>query len=66
MCGQIEEVDTHVNALVLEAADCDATTQQGRITLQAATRNPTNPSVTHVPTTPSTSQRSTSRYDVLS
>lgn len=26
LCGHIEEVDTHVNTLVLQAADCDVTT----------------------------------------
>jgi len=66
MCGRIEEVDTHVNTLVLQVADCDATTQRGRLTLQAATPNNTNPSMPHAPTVPSTSQRPTSRYDVLS
>ena len=66
MCGRIEEVDTHVNALVLQAADCDATTRRGRFTLQAATPNNTNPSVPHMPIVPSTSQKLASRYDVLS
>ena len=66
MCGPIEEVDTHVNTLVLQAVDCGATTQQGKITLQATTPNTTNPSVPHALAMPSTSQRPTSRYDILS
>jgi len=55
MHGRIEEVDTHVNTLVLQADDCDATTWWGRITLQAATPDPTNPLVSHALVVPSTS-----------
>ena len=66
MCGRIEEVDTHVNTLFLQVDDCGATIQQGIITLQAMTSNPTNPSIPYVPTMPSTSQRPASHYDVLS
>ena len=55
MCGYIEEVNTHVNTLILQVVDYGATTQWGRITLQATTPNPTNPSIPHVPTVPSTS-----------
>ena len=66
MCGHIEEVDTHVITLVLQASNCGATTRRGRITLQATTPNATNPSVPYVPIVTSTSQRPTSRYDILS
>jgi len=66
MCGRIEEVDTHVNTLILQEIDCDATTRWGTITLQTTTPNPTNPSIPHVPVVPSTSQRLASHYDVLS
>ena len=65
MC-HIEEVDTHVNTLVLQEVDCDATTRWGRINLQATTPNPTNPSILHMSIAASTSQRHTSCYDVLS
>ena len=55
-----------MNTLVLQAADCDVTTRCGRLTLQAATPNNTNPPMPHAPAAPSTSQRPASRYDVLS